>query len=246
MKNTNRRTNAQLIDENEQLRVRLDEAEQTLHAIRFGEVDALVVEGPQGERVFSLTGAEHIYRVIAETMHEAALTVNLDGTILFCNQRFCDLMKIPLNEAVGRKVTVFVSLPQVQPLEKLLSDVQTGPVQRRLTLRALDGTAVPAQLSASMIDKDAITSICLVVSDLTEIEASAKSIRVLREQQQALEESEHRFRAIFESSQDVVVIANPNRSFRERQPQRLQTLHGPSPFRDVFSWREQRMTSSGL
>ena len=72
-----------------------DEAEQTLEAIRSGEVDALVVAGPQGEQVFSLTGAEHIYRVIVETMNEAALTVDPDGTILFCNQRFCDLMKTP-------------------------------------------------------------------------------------------------------------------------------------------------------
>ena len=72
-------------------------------AIRNGDVDALVVAGPQGEQVFSLTGAEHVYRVIVETMNEAALTVDLDGTILFCNQRFCDLMKTPIQEAIGRK-----------------------------------------------------------------------------------------------------------------------------------------------
>jgi hypothetical protein len=209
MKKTNdHRTKSRLLDEIEQLRARLDEAEQTLQAIRSGDVDALVVEGPRGESIFSLTGAEHIYRVIAETMHEAALTVNVDGTILFCNRRFCDLMKISLNEVLGRKVTGFVSNPQKQPLEKLLADVQAGPVIRRLTFRASDGTAVPVQLSASLIEEDSITSICLLASDLTEIEASAKSIRVLREHQQALEESEHRFRAIFESSQDAIVIVN--------------------------------------
>lgn len=208
MKSNDSRTKAQLLEEMEQLRARLDEAEQTLQAIRSGEVDALVVEGPQGERVFSLTGAEHIYRVIAETMHEAAFTVDLDGTILFCNQRFSDLMKTPMNEAVGRKVTAFVSRPQEQPLEKLLADVQKGPVQRRLTLRASDGAVVPVQLAASLISEDSSTSICLLASDLTEIEASAKSIRILREHQQAVEESEHRFRAIFESSRDAIVIAN--------------------------------------
>jgi hypothetical protein len=209
MKKTNdHRTKSRLLDEIEQLRAKLDEAEQTLQAIRSGDVDALVVEGPRGESIFSLTGAEHIYRVIAETMHEAALTVNVDGTILFCNRRFCDLMKISLNEVLGRKVTGFVSNPQKQPLEKLLADVQAGPVIRRLTFRASDGTAVPVQLSASLIEEDSITSICLLASDLTELEASAKSIRVLREHQQALEESEHRFRAIFESSQDAIVIVN--------------------------------------
>jgi len=61
MKIKNSRTKNQLLEEIEQLSARLDEAEQTLQAIRSGDVDALVVEGPQGDRVFSLTGAEHIY-----------------------------------------------------------------------------------------------------------------------------------------------------------------------------------------
>ena len=43
------RTRAQLLEEIERLRLRLDEAEQTLEAIRHGDVDALVVTGPQGE-----------------------------------------------------------------------------------------------------------------------------------------------------------------------------------------------------
>ena len=42
----------------ESLRARLQEAEQTLQAIRTGEVDALVVSGPAGDQVFSLRGAD--------------------------------------------------------------------------------------------------------------------------------------------------------------------------------------------
>jgi len=161
-------------------------------------------------------------------MHEAALHVGLDGTILFCNQRFCDLLKTPMNEAVGRKVTGFVSSPQAQPLDKLLADVLKGPVERRLTLRASDGTAVPVKLSASLIKEDSSTSICLLASDLTEIEASAKSIRVLREHQQALEESEHRFRAIFESSRDAIVIANDEAVCVQANPA-AETIFGLPP-----------------
>ena len=50
------RTRTQLLEEVEQLRDRLEEAEETLEAIRNAEVDALVVAGPQGEQVFSITG----------------------------------------------------------------------------------------------------------------------------------------------------------------------------------------------
>ena len=42
----------------DQLRQRLAVAEETLRAIRAGEVDALVVSGREGARIFALTGAE--------------------------------------------------------------------------------------------------------------------------------------------------------------------------------------------
>ncbi len=77
------RSRKELLAEIERLRARLDEAEQTVNAIRRGEVDALVVAGPQGDQIFTLTGADHVYRVVVETMHEAALTVCREGLVMF-------------------------------------------------------------------------------------------------------------------------------------------------------------------
>ncbi len=202
------RTKTELLAEIERLQFRLQEAEETREAIRSADVDALVVAGPRGEQVFSITGAEHIYRVIVETMNEAALTVDLDGTILFCNQRFCDLLKTPIQGVIGRKMMTFVARPQQLPLRALLASAQTGPVQRRLTLRAADGSTVPVQLAASPLEVSGGTSICLVATDLTELEVFANSVRILREHQQALEESEARFRTMLEASQDAIVITD--------------------------------------
>jgi len=44
--------------ENAGIRVRLNEAEETLRAIRSGEVDALVVPGGGGEQLFTLKSAD--------------------------------------------------------------------------------------------------------------------------------------------------------------------------------------------
>ncbi len=183
------RSRAKLLAEIEQLRARLDEAEQTLNAIRRGEVDAVVVSGPHGEQIFSLTGAEHLYRIVVETMYEAALTVCREGKVMFCNQRFCDLLKTPIHEIIGQKLAAFAAPAQQEPLHQLLVDAQAGPVQRRLVLRASDGTAVPFQFSANLLTVNADTNLCLVASDLTELETSANSIKVLREHEQALEAS---------------------------------------------------------
>jgi PAS domain S-box-containing protein len=200
--NKDTRSRRELLAEMEALSARLDEAEQTLEAIRSGDVDALLVSGPDGDRIFSLTGAELTYRLIVETMNEAALTVDLDKTILFCNQRFCDLVRRPMTDIIGRKLTAFVGPAQQQPLRTLLEDARTGPVQRRLTLWDADGNAVSVLLATSLLAADGNASICMVASDLTELEAQASSIRVLSEQQQALEESRAELQAANTSLRD--------------------------------------------
>ena len=70
-------------------------------AIRRGEVDALVVSTPQGDRTFTLESADYSYRVFIEAMHEGAVTLGPDGTILYCNQRFSEIVKTPLKELIG-------------------------------------------------------------------------------------------------------------------------------------------------
>jgi|GEM_PF-1962271 len=183
------RTKTELLEEIAELHSQLDEARQTLEAIRNGSVDALVVAGPQGDRIFSLTGAEHVYRVITEAMNEGALTMDLGGYILFCNRRFSDLMKTPPDQIVGQRLSRFAAEPQRPILRALVGDAQAGPVRRHVVLQAAGGTPVSVQLSANLLIAAAPPCICVVVTDLTELEASANSIRILREQKQWIEAS---------------------------------------------------------
>ena len=84
------RTYEQLTDAVADLRARLDEADEVLSAIREGEVDAVVVHG---SRLFTLKGADEPYRVLIEEMNQGAVTLSGDGSILYCNRRFADLLK---------------------------------------------------------------------------------------------------------------------------------------------------------
>ncbi len=193
---------ADLLAELDQLRDRLAEAEQTIEAIRSGEVDALVVSGPQGEQVYTLTGADHVYRVIVETMQEAALTVRLDGMILFCNQQFCRLVKTPMQESIGHLLFQFTDAAQHPRLSAFLAVARVAPHRERLVLRTAAGTRIPLQLAGGPLPLDGNAAICLVASDLTQLEATADSIQVLLQQQLALEESEERCRrAALQASQ---------------------------------------------
>ena len=103
----------------EELEARLLEAEETLRAIRSGEIDALVVSGPEGEQIYTLKTAEHPYRVLVEAMNEGAVTLNQDSTILYSNQSFANLLKISSERVLGSTFSQFVAPADRLRLEAL-------------------------------------------------------------------------------------------------------------------------------
>jgi two-component system phosphate regulon sensor histidine kinase PhoR len=55
-------TYEQLQAENDELRLRLEEANDTIEAIRSGQIDALVVKGDEGHQLYTLKTADQTYR----------------------------------------------------------------------------------------------------------------------------------------------------------------------------------------
>jgi PAS domain S-box-containing protein len=185
--------NNKRLDKNADLLIRLSEAEETLRAIREGEVDAIVVSGSKGDRVFTLSGADYVYRLIVETMKEAALLLTFEGKVLFCNRQFSDLIKIPQKKILGQYLKDFVLPRERQSLEKYLLKSSKEPVKRRIVFREAAGKSIPAHVSANLLDQPDGPSICIVATDLSELESSTKMLRQVQAQRRALEESEQRY-----------------------------------------------------
>jgi PAS domain S-box-containing protein len=115
------RTKEQLIIENEELHSRLSETEETLIAIRNGEMDAIVVSGKKGEQVYSISSAETPYRTFVEEMNEGALTLTKDGTIIYCNKRFAKLLNKPIEKVIGSSLKHFIAPNYQLKLDRLLA-----------------------------------------------------------------------------------------------------------------------------
>ena len=98
----------QLQLENDELLNSLKEAEETLNAIRSGDVDAIVVSGAEGEMIFSLVSAETPYRIIVQEMNEGVVTLSAKGIIMYCNQRFSEILAVPSKKIVGSSFSRFV------------------------------------------------------------------------------------------------------------------------------------------
>ena len=164
------KTPEQLLIELEELRARLDEAEETLLAIRSGEVDALVVPGVGGEQVFTLKGADQSYRMLIEDMNEGALTLSLDGVILYCNRRFAEMLKSPLEKVIGSTIHTWIASASQIFLQGLLCRDDTQASRRgEATLLADDGTFLPVYLSTSVLQMEEVQGLFgMVATDLTE------------------------------------------------------------------------------
>ncbi|MCL5095971.1 MAG: response regulator [Candidatus Omnitrophica bacterium] len=180
-----------LLRQIDELTSRLEEAEDALNAIREGEVDAIVVKGSKGDQVFSLHGAESIYRLIVETMKEAACTVTLDGKVLFSNNQVSELLQIPLNQLIGRSLTDFVVPDDREPLARFLHSSQSHSIKQRIVFQGTAGP-VPAHVSSNVLRQSDGVSICIVAADLTELEASTGMLQDLRRQQDLLKRSNQR------------------------------------------------------
>ena len=167
--NKSHRTRQQPLDELQELASRMMEAEETLRAIVSGEVDGLVVSTVEGDRVFTLSGADLPYRVMVETMNEGAVTLASDGTILFCNQRFADIVKGPLEKVTGSSIYRYISSTDLQLFKALFERGLKGNGKVELALQTGGENSAPVLLSISVLQRtDMPGAACMVVTDLTE------------------------------------------------------------------------------
>jgi len=165
----------------EDLRSRLEEAEETLRAIRQGEVDSLVVSTDKGERIYTLRSADYFYRALVEQMGEGAVTINEDGVILYCNRRFAEMVALPLEQVMGEDVRSMITLRDRAHFNAMLISKTRGRKEMETALISADGTLIPVRLALSFIPHETPPSFCLVVSDMTEARKREDELREARD-----------------------------------------------------------------
>ena len=175
----NPKTKEQLLAENEDLRRRLEEVEETLRAIHEGEVDALVLSKPEGEVVFTLKGAEHPYRVFVEAMNEGAATLDPGGTILYCNNRFAEMLKTSADKVIGSSIYRFIPATDRSGFESAFQGGKQRDTTADITLKSEDQEPVPVHLSLCMMQGQEMPVVCMVAMDLTEHKRMEEALRQL-------------------------------------------------------------------
>lgn len=162
---------------------RLDLAEETLQAISSGEVDAVVISTQEGEKIFTLEGADHVYQCLVEQMGEGAGTISSDGLILYCNQRLSELINFPAKNLIGSKLENFISPRDRQTFLLLLEQLPDQEIiTKELSLiTAKENQEIPVKLSLKQFNTDQYLMNSIIITDITEakVREAAKLNQVL-------------------------------------------------------------------
>jgi len=186
---TNGVPDPELLAEIEDLRARLAEAEETVRAIRDGEVDALVIAGDKGEKVHILGEGDRVYRQFIETISEGTATLSAEGDILSCNASLAKTLRQPLVQLLGTAMRDHLSPEDREAFRAILAQAGTESRRRKIRLKTGDGLPVPVYLSATLLQNaEAEPVFCLVLTDLEEVISAEETLR----------ESEQRYRELLE------------------------------------------------
>src|SRR4051794_13015044 len=124
----------------EDLRARLREAEEALEVIRGGGVDAVIVGGPLGQQIYTITNADRPYRLLIEQMKEGAVTLSKEGLVLYCNECFGSLLERSPGQISGKPFNQFLSQTDIPVFEAMLNSADGG--RAIVTMVAAGGTSV--------------------------------------------------------------------------------------------------------
>ncbi|HTK20693.1 MAG TPA: ATP-binding protein [Mucilaginibacter sp.] len=178
----------EILNKNNELQWRLDEANEMLEAIRTGQVDALVVKNGDTHNLYTLKTADHTYRVFIEKMSEGAVTIDEGGFILYCNSSFNTLVQAPAEKVIGISFEDFIAEESKEVYKKLIKKAWKRDTKEELFIKSHNGRGTCCQCSFAAIDMDWGHSLSVIVTDLTTQKAAQK---LLKNQNEKLEAAQN-------------------------------------------------------
>lgn len=183
----------------EELLQRLEEAEETIRAIRDGEVDAFVVRRTRDEEIFTLQGGQDSYRAFMETMGHGAAALGARGEILYANAVLTALIGKPPFRMRGQLLVNQFEPPISQQLKTLLGEAEPssgGSNCCEISLRR-GGEIGHYLASAERLQIGVVDGWAVTFTDLTDSVRAQESLS-----------AERAARAIIASANEAVVVCD--------------------------------------
>ncbi|MES2439303.1 MAG: PAS domain S-box protein [Verrucomicrobiota bacterium] len=189
-----------LLAENEELRARLEDAEETLRAIRAGEVDALIVEGSSGPQVFILqssdTESNRFRSDILGKVSDAVIAIDEERRVIYINAAAERQYDVTASQVLGHPITEVYESRWSRPAdEEAVTEAlaETGQWRGRYLHVRRDGKILNIEASVScLFTQDGKPSGRLgVIRDITARMAAEEALRENQARLQLTLESAH-------------------------------------------------------
>ncbi|MFI5129589.1 MAG: ATP-binding protein [Chitinophagales bacterium] len=171
------KTYESLLTEMEELRQQLQEANETIEAIRTGQVDALVVKNGDEHQLFTLKSADQTYRVFIEKMKEGAVTLNEDGIVLYSNSQFASMVNLPLTKVIGLSFSEFVPADYRKVFNSLMEQGWESDSKGEIYLMNRNNELVPFLLTFTSLELDEGRALSLILTDLAGQKENEKQLK---------------------------------------------------------------------
>jgi len=146
----------------------------------------------------ALRKGEERYRLLFEQSNDAVF-VHIKGEIIDVNERACQLMGYGPDELKGMKVSDMVPVAARERARQAIADaIADGSIRFETQFQHKDNTIIEVEVSSRLVDSETMT-VQGVVRDITERKRT----------EEALRESETRFRLMFDSHSSVMLLIDP-------------------------------------
>ena len=160
-------TNKMLRSQNKMLQKQLREAKKSYAAGKTENIDALVRSDKNKLKIYTEIASDKTYRVLVEKMHEGAVTVDKEGTILYANFYFSNMVKFPLQKITGTKFTSFIAHSSAESLDSLLTQGWEKAVKGEVYINSKDDKTIPVLVSANTFLLDGNLVLGIILTDLS-------------------------------------------------------------------------------
>jgi len=194
-------TQNDLTAEIKELRLQLQEANETINAIRTGQIDALVVSTQEGPQLYTLKSADHTYRAFIEKMKEGAVTLNKDEIILYSNSQFASMVNLPLSKVIGLPFRQFIPDKCKEDFKTLIKSGWQSDSKGEIFLNNNQRGLIPVLLSFTSLEMDEGTTLSVILTDLTLQKETQNQLKLKNEE---LEEARLKVARMNDELEDTV------------------------------------------
>jgi signal transduction histidine kinase len=172
--------------ENAKLRQQLEKSAESIAALKTENIDALVIANETALRVYTEKSADKPYRILIEKMHEGAVTINEDGTIIYCNSYFANLVKLPLQKVIGTTFGNYIDGPSKNDFAVWIKNSSKQVVKEEVHIHSSEDKKTPVLLTINTLSLDNLSILSIILTDLTIQHENQEKLKLRTRQLEAI------------------------------------------------------------